>query len=271
MEAAEAGDRWRPVRVDVPALVSFAAESYTVREFALNLSEGGIFLPTDRICEPGTRGTIKFRVTQFESPFTLQAEVVRVVRPGEAPTGQEAGLGIRFLDVDEKNRERLRRLVERVRDGSIVETIRRSIREGDHTILEELRRRPIDQKMMLAVSAQGEEITALIQDGNASVAMRLLENPRLTASHVTRLLGSKALPPRVLDAVRDHRRRWMANEDVRWAFCCHPKASLAAVLDLLPGLPTPRLRRLAEDKLVRREIHDRARSLAARRAAGLLS
>ena len=39
----------RPVRVDFPVLVSFSSDTYTAREFTLNLSEGGMFIPTEKI------------------------------------------------------------------------------------------------------------------------------------------------------------------------------------------------------------------------------
>jgi len=263
MEAA--GDRYdsRPQRVVVPVLVTFDSESYTVRDFTLNLSEGGIFLQTERLCSPGTRGALKFRATQFESPFTLRGEVVRVVRPGEGADGQQCGLGIRFLEVSEGDLKRLRRLVEGVRDGSVVQAIRRSIRESSRTILEEIRRRPVDQKMMLAVVAQGEEITALIRDGNPSVLIRLFGNPRLAVTHVQVLLQDKGLPTRVLSAVKKCR-KWMQDDEVQWLFCSHPNTILVDVMTQLPSLPAGRLRQLATDRTIRPKIRIRAQELVNR-------
>lgn len=64
----------RPLRVQVPLLVSFESESFTVRDFTLDLSVGGILLLTDHVCPWGTVGTIKFRSSQFEEPFTISGE-----------------------------------------------------------------------------------------------------------------------------------------------------------------------------------------------------
>ena len=147
----------RPVRVAVPVLVSFSSAAYAVREFSLDLSEGGIFVPTERSCEVGTRGTLKFRVSQFEEAFGLEAEVVRVVRPGEEVGNQQAGMGMRFLEVTERDHERLKQLVEGVCNGSVVDAIRKAIRESGRTMEEELRARPADQKLMLAIHATNRE------------------------------------------------------------------------------------------------------------------
>jgi uncharacterized protein (TIGR02266 family) len=142
----------RAVRAAVPVLVSFSSDAYTVRDFTLDLSEGGIFLLTEKTCPVGTRGTLKFRVSQFEEAFDLEAEVVRTVEPGQEPEGQHAGLGMRFLSLEEQDRKRLHRLVEGICNGSVVDAIRRSIRESGRTLEEELRRRPVDQKLMLALA-----------------------------------------------------------------------------------------------------------------------
>ena len=83
----------RPVRVDIPVLVSFSSESFTVHDFTLYLSEGGIFVPTEKMCPVGTRGTLKFRSSQYEDPMLLIAEVMRAVEPDEEQPAKQCGLG----------------------------------------------------------------------------------------------------------------------------------------------------------------------------------
>jgi uncharacterized protein (TIGR02266 family) len=256
----------RTLRVVVPILASFATETFTVREFTLNLSEGGVFLPTEKNCPPGTRGSLKFRATQFEDPFTLEAEVVHVIA-SDNEAGRPAGMGIRFLDVSSDNRQRLHRLVEGVRDGSVVDAIRRSMREGRRSLLEELRRRPVDQKMMLAISARTEEIYAILRDGNPAVVERCLQNPRFFAKHVVALLRDVRTNARLLRLVHANR-SWMSDADVRWHFCSHVNAALDDVLARLPDLPVARLRQLAEDRRIRQPIRRKAREWAKRRMGG---
>ena len=54
----------------------------------LNLSEGGIFLHTEAICGVGMQGMLKFRHSTFDEPFSIRAEVVRTVGPGEEGEGR---------------------------------------------------------------------------------------------------------------------------------------------------------------------------------------
>jgi len=253
----------RTIRVVVPILATFAIERFTIREFTLNLSEGGVFLPTEKCCPPGTRGSLQFRITQFEEAFTLRAEVVHIVAPTN-DTARPAGMGIRFLDASPDDQRCLRRLVEGVRDGSVIDAIRRSMREGRRSLLEELRRRPVDQKMMFAVSARAEEIHAIIRDGNPAVIERSFQNPRFMAKHVVAMLRDARTTPRLLRLVNANR-SWMSDDDVRWHFCNHPKAVVAEVVARLQQQSVARLRQLAEDGRIRQPIRSKARELAKRK------
>jgi len=251
----------RSVRVAIPVLASFSSAAYAVREFTLNLSEGGIFLPTEKICPMGTTGELRFRLSQFDKPFALKAQVVRVVAPGEETHGQRPGLGLRFDSPRPEDLEQLKRLVDGVHDGSVVEAIRRALREGGSNLDQELRARPIDQKMMLAINANSQEISALIRDGNPSVLIRLLDCPRLGSADVIIMLRNKSLPTRVLTAIRKAR-RWLAAEESRWLFCIHPNAAQPDALAELRLLSRERQRRVSQDASVRAAIRAKAADLS---------
>ncbi len=249
----------RPHRVAIPILVSFASTSFAARDFTLNLSEGHMFLHTETLCPVGTRGTMTFRVSSFDDAFTLKAEIVRT-----APTGDPdnpAGLGLKFLDLTEKDANQLRELVGGVRDGSVVRAIRRSVEEGTRTLEQELRQRPADQKMMLALHARDKEITALIRDGNPSVAARLLECPRLTVIHVQSMLRNMNMPTQVLSLIRKSH-KWLLNEESRWLFCVHANAMVSEVMAEMQLLPAPRLATLACHHQVRAVIRSKALTLS---------
>jgi len=120
----------RPLRAAIPVLVTFESESFTVRDFTLDLSVGGMFLITEHSCPWGTIGTLKFRTSQFEEPFTVDGRVVRIVKTDEAQPGRPAGLGIEFLEPTEEHKKNFERLVVGAHSGTVVEAIRNSIREG---------------------------------------------------------------------------------------------------------------------------------------------
>jgi len=257
MESAQRAFTPRPVRVAIPVLVSFSSDAFAVKDYVLNLSEGGIFLPTEKNCAVGARGRLTFRVSQFDDPFVLEAEVVRTVEPEAETNGQQAGLGMRFLEVGDADLERLRRLVDGVCNGSVVDAIRRGIRDSGKTLDHELHMRPVDQKMMLALNATNQEINALLRDGNPAVLTRLLECPRLTSVHVSRMLRMPNLPPRVLSAIRKAR-KWLASDEARWLFCTHPATPLSEAVAELRFLSAAKQRDMARNMKVRQPIRVKA-------------
>ncbi len=259
MESKPAESTRKHVRVDFPARVEFAGETFVIREFTANLSEGGAFLMTDQQVEPGTRGKLTFRISRWDEPFTVEAEVVRFF-PEPTAEGWPPGLGVRFVDLDDTDRRRLHRLVEGVADGSVIQAIRRSMKESGRTLEQELRKRPTDQKMILALNAQAEEFEALIRDGNPVVVERLTANPRLQIPHVRTLLRDNRMTARVMFAVK-RERKWMADEEVRYLFCKHPNAPLQDVLALLPELTPAQLAQLLPNAALRRPIREKVKQL----------
>jgi uncharacterized protein (TIGR02266 family) len=253
----------RPPRVNLPVLVSFATSSFTVNSYMLDLSEGGIFLHTVHTSEVGDTGTLRFRCSYFDEPFTLRARVVRVVRPDEATGGRRHGMGLQFLELTEQDRRRLHGLVEGVQSGSVVAAIRRGIKESQLGIDAVLRGKPTDQKMMLALHANNQEIDALLKDGNPSVLIRMLDCPNLSTHHIQRMLRNRNMPTRVLSAIR-REGKWLTSEELRWLFCIHPAAMLSEAIDEVRKMPPARLAQLERNLTVRPQIRMRAQELAKR-------
>ena len=90
----------RPVRVRFPVDVGFCGAQFQLREFTANLSVGGAFLPTDWEIPVGSVGKLTFRISQWEAPFTVEAQVVRCFRKDEEAHGYPSGVGIQFVDLD---------------------------------------------------------------------------------------------------------------------------------------------------------------------------
>jgi hypothetical protein len=261
MEAEKREFVERALRVRAPILLTFKSGSYAVREFAQDISESGAFLPTDRLCDPGVNGTLTLQATQFDRPLVFEAQVVRAVPQEMAPDGRPAGLGVQFLGLTEQQLTQLRNLVEGVHSGTVVDSIRRSLREAGATLGEELRKRPADQKMMLALSARGEEITALIRDGHPSVMMRLLECPHLNATHVVTMMRNPNLPTQVLSAIKRHS-KYISNPEVRFLFTTHQNTMLPHAMEQLRLLPPDRLRRVAAMPQLKLQLRARAGELS---------
>jgi len=255
----------RPVRVEFPLEVSFAGRTFMIREFTLNLSVGGIFLPTDHVVEPRTRGTLTFHPSRWNKPFTVAAEVVRTVPPSPDSEGQAAGLGIQFSKLEREHHDMLARMIEGVGEASAVDAIRNAVLNEGSSLQRELQQRSTDQKIAFALRAQTHEIEALIRDGNPAVVLRLLDNPRLTAGNVKLILQQPTLPPKVLIGV--HRaRKWLADEELLTLFCAHSRAPLPDVLSSMSRLPRHRLVAMERDANFHPRVRTKARELVAAKA-----
>ena len=264
MGQTETDRRRQAERIEIPLAAYFAGEEFEVLEFTLNLSVSGIFLPTEKTIEPRTLGKLSFRAPQWAKPLAVEGEVVRTVSAGD-PGGQPQGLGIQFLNLTPDQERRLENLVSQRQDGSAVDAIRNAVRAGKN-LLEELRGRPTEHKMMLATRAQSTEIDALIRNGNPMVVLRLLENPRLTAAHVKLVLRQPTSPPNVL--MRIKRDRWLAQPELSFLFCMHPLAPLHEALSMLPHLPVTHLATIERDPEMRAQLRASAKKLLGSRLTG---
>lgn len=263
-QAAQVDLADRPVRVNFPVRVVFSGVEFRIKEFTVNVSVGGLFLPTDYMVPAGTVGTLTFRISQWEQPFTVKAEVARTINPGDDPDIEVPGIGIKFLGIDDGTRRKLERLVLGVQDGSVVQAIRRSIRENRHDISKELRARPTDQKVMFAVGACNEEINALIRDGNQAAVLRLLDNPRLISSQVRKILKDRRTRVGFMMALK-RQKRWLVEEETRVLYCLHHSTPVADALAQLKTLAPSRLQAFERNINVRPQIRTAAQALLKKR------
>ncbi len=88
--------------------VSYPEERDRARDYTENLSEGGLFVRTERDLRVGDRVALLLSFPRLLEPLEVEAEVVRL-RP-EGPEGP-AGVGVRIPAERTRDRERLRELV----------------------------------------------------------------------------------------------------------------------------------------------------------------
>ncbi|MFQ5719176.1 MAG: PilZ domain-containing protein [Acidobacteriota bacterium] len=254
----------RPVRVVFPVRVEFAGSSFQIREFTANLSVAGAFIATTAPPALGSSGRLTFRHSRWEHPFTVAAEVVRVVGADAATKECPAGIAVRFMHIKAGAAEQLRRLVAGLHEGSVAEAIRRTVRDGNRPLLDELRRCPADQKVIFAMAARGPELDAVIREGNPAAVSRLLDNPRLEKKHLRLILKDTRTPVRLLLLILRNA-AWLADEETRLLLCRHPLTPLPHVLRFLGTLSTPRVRELANLAILRQAIRAAARQLLSTR------
>lgn len=100
--------RRRHTRYETRIRVRFGNKEALMEEFTHNISHGGIFIQTERPKPLHERMLIVLTHPDNQEEMILHGEVVRLVGPAEAEaTGQKAGMGVRFLEMDEYTRKQL--------------------------------------------------------------------------------------------------------------------------------------------------------------------
>jgi type IV pilus assembly protein PilZ len=89
------------LKVEYKKLNSFFAD------YTKNISKGGTFIKTKKTLPLGTRFLFRLTVPGRERPFELNGEVIHATASGE-----EAGMGIRFVWSDPRERNAFEALVE---------------------------------------------------------------------------------------------------------------------------------------------------------------
>jgi type IV pilus assembly protein PilZ len=96
------------LRVDYRKLNSFFAD------YTKNISKGGTYIKTRKTLPNGTLFIFRLSVPGRTTPFELNGEVVRA-----AATGEEPGMGIRFVWANELERIEFERVVEQLMEKSL--------------------------------------------------------------------------------------------------------------------------------------------------------
>jgi type IV pilus assembly protein PilZ len=96
------------LKVDYKKLNSFFAD------YTKNISKGGTFIKTRKTLPVGTRFLFRLAVPGRPAPFELNGDVVHATA-----TGEEPGMGIRFVWTDELERIEFERVVEQLMEQSL--------------------------------------------------------------------------------------------------------------------------------------------------------
>ena len=96
------------LRVDYKKLNSFFAD------YTKNISKGGTFIKTRKPLPVGTRFLFRLTVPGRPLPFELNGDVVHA-----SPSGEDAGMGIRFVWAADGERQAFERLVEELMEKSL--------------------------------------------------------------------------------------------------------------------------------------------------------
>ena len=99
-------------RVLVDLEVDYRCEDTFLFAYITDISALGVFIKTEAPEMPGTRLNLKFTPHGHAEPLELEGEVIWInpYRPGD-PYNLNPGMGVKFVDFDDDQRERVLKLV----------------------------------------------------------------------------------------------------------------------------------------------------------------
>ncbi len=109
-------DRRKSERADVVVQVAYHTVDELFSEFARNINEGGLFVETETPHPVGTEVSLQFKIPGSDEPLHV---VGRVAHTTDGDSGESAGIGIEFDDLDGQARQRINQLVRRLRTDAI--------------------------------------------------------------------------------------------------------------------------------------------------------
>jgi PilZ domain len=197
-------------------LAELESEEELREEYRVNLSQGGLRLPTSESVAVFSVVTVTLR-GPGGGEAAVRATVVATLPDALA------------LSVEGFGDEQFQRLLAKPTAENVWDRIR---------ALSQM------EKLLLAVKADRTERALLLQDNDPRVLLSLLRNPRLTVEEVARLAKSSFLNFQIADTIAKTT-QWMSSLDVRLGLIHNPKTPPALALRILPTLPDAEVRAIA--------------------------
>ena len=101
-----------PARSELVFRVNLREGGETRSALALNLSEGGLYLASDEPPPAGSTVSLELRLPTDSGPVAIAGRVVWTAT-GSLDDGKPGGMGIEFLNLDDRTREGIRTLIRR--------------------------------------------------------------------------------------------------------------------------------------------------------------
>jgi hypothetical protein len=210
-------------------IAEFESEDELREEHRVNLSQGGLRLPTAETAPMHATLLVTLRGPWGGEAYA-KATVVALL-PGAIA-----------LAVDGNPEEQLARLLARPAAEPL--TDEPETEEKRQSVWDRMRGLSQMEKLLLAVKADRMERALLVQDNDPRVLLSLLRNPRLTVEEVVRIAKSSYLTFQIADVIMKAG-QWMGSPDVRLALVHNPKTPPPFALRILPLLPDSDVRAIA--------------------------
>jgi len=94
--------------------VAYRSVDGFITDWVTNISRGGLFINSRQPLPQGTTVRLIIQLPDTPFPFDLTGRVVRVIDVDNAG-GEDPGMGVEFVDIDEDKRGRIEKFVEKLR------------------------------------------------------------------------------------------------------------------------------------------------------------
>jgi type IV pilus assembly protein PilZ len=110
----ESSDRREVDRLPIELRVEYRRLNSFFADYTKNISKGGTFIRTSKPLPPGTEFVFVLTIPRLSEPLRINGEVMWVTDPAIATDEKPAGMGIRFRYADDREREAVESVVERL-------------------------------------------------------------------------------------------------------------------------------------------------------------
>jgi len=105
-------ERRKNPRVMVRALVDYESQDTFIYDHSRDLSEGGVFIQTDKPLQIGEELKLKFSLPDIEKVFEIKGEVIWA--SSKDSDDNMKGMGIGFKDIQDEDKRLIQEYIERV-------------------------------------------------------------------------------------------------------------------------------------------------------------
>lgn len=118
-------------RAPIELKVEYKKMNTFFSDYTKNISKGGTFIKTDKPLKVGTEFVFKLFVPAQGDPFTLRGQVawINTEHESQRPEIQERGMGIRFIYVDDAQRDKFEALVEDMMKSALGDVVYKKLLE----------------------------------------------------------------------------------------------------------------------------------------------
>jgi type IV pilus assembly protein PilZ len=108
-------------RAEFVVRVNYQTVDSLFSEFARNINDGGIFVETDAPQPIGTNVELEFKLPGADQPIEVFGNVVRSISPDQVESGEIAGMGIEFENLDSSVRHQINEIIQKLRSETTTE------------------------------------------------------------------------------------------------------------------------------------------------------